>query len=123
MCAGVHCCKRTAALVHIQADFALLTLLVVVYLTSTQTVCPHRSFALANKGFSYYHAKDQTPAVAVHLMNLATSGMLARHKPLLEACRKQTGMAVCKLYKDPFQLWVRCSQTSADRTQALGIAG
>jgi hypothetical protein len=71
---------------------------------------PSCSFAVHNKGFSYYYARDQTPTIAVYLLNLVASGMVERHEPLLETCRKQTGMAVCKLYKDPFQVWVRCTE-------------
>lgn len=73
-------------------------------------VRPSCSFAVHNKGFSYYYARDQTPTIAVYLLNLVASGMVERHEPLLETCRKQTGMAVCKLYKDPFQVWVRCTE-------------
>lgn len=63
------------------------------------------SYSLHNKGFEFFHAKDQTQTVVVSLLNLTASGIMCS-ETLLEQCTKHTAMAICKLYKDPFQIWV-----------------
>jgi len=45
-------------------------------------------------------------AMQVNLLNL-TASAINISTILLEACRKHTGLSVCRLYKDPFMLWVR----------------
>lgn len=65
------------------------------------------SYSLHNKGWEFIYAKDQTQPVVVNLLNL-TASAINISTVLLDACRKHTGLSVCRLYKDPFMLWVRC---------------
>jgi hypothetical protein len=51
---------------------------------------------------------DQTQTIALNLLNLAANGV-GGSQLLLRHFRQRSGMAVCKLYKDPFQIWVSCN--------------
>ena len=73
--------------------------------------CPsHRmrlccSYSLHNKGFEFFNAQDQTQTVIVMLLNLAGSGIMVSRQ-LMAHCSQHTGMAVCRLWKDPYSAWV-----------------
>lgn len=63
------------------------------------------SYSLHNKDYQWFHAQDQTQTAVINLLNLAASA-IALSKGMQRHCARHTGLAVCKLYKDPFQIWV-----------------
>lgn len=64
------------------------------------------SYSLHNCGWKYRHAKDQTQAVVVYLLNVTTRA-LSCSSNLVQHCRQHTALHICKQYRSPMQRLVR----------------
>eukprot|EP00878_Enallax_costatus_P035971 GHUV01040237.1.p1 GENE.GHUV01040237.1~~GHUV01040237.1.p1 ORF type:complete len:690 (+),score=95.53 GHUV01040237.1:319-2388(+) len=69
-------------------------------------------FPVHNKGLSCYEVKDQTQAIAVHLLNLAANA-LVHSIPLRIQLVQHTALKVCTLYQDPYSQFV--AKSAAER--------
>lgn len=75
------------------------------------------SFSLHNKGWEFNFAKDQTQAVVVSLLNLASCAV--RSVPaFIQQCKQQTAMTICRHYKSPYTLLVSALYHNS-RTQRM----